>query len=242
VGAVTIAPFPAALPLFGNGQDVSRLYDDLNQVITYINTIKYSSSIPLGVLFAANNLSDLTNTATARINLGLGTAATQSTTAFDAAGAAASVQSLSLQKSQNLNDLPNKATARTNLGLGSAATASTTAFDPAGAANGRAAKGINADITALQALSVTRRTTSFTISSTGGFNTINAGSTSGSQTIAYPPSAAAGPLTVVKVDSSYNAVILTDGTNEIFRMTSPAVGGFCQSAIVFSDGATTRVR
>jgi hypothetical protein len=44
-----------------------------------------------GSLLAANNLSDVVSAAAARANLGLGTAATQNSTAFDAAGAAAAV-------------------------------------------------------------------------------------------------------------------------------------------------------
>lgn len=64
-------------------------------------------------LLASNNLSDLTSPATARLNLGLGTAATQNIATF-------------LQTANNLSDLASASTARTNLGLGNAAVANTT--------------------------------------------------------------------------------------------------------------------
>jgi hypothetical protein len=62
----------------------------------------------IGALAEANNLSDLVSASTARTNLGLGSAATQSTSAF-------------LQPGNNLSDVASAATARTNLGLGTAA-------------------------------------------------------------------------------------------------------------------------
>lgn len=74
-----------------------------------------------GAAQKASNLSDLSSTATARTNLGLGSAATQASTAFDAAGAATTAQSAAIaasaQRASNLSDLANVGTARTNLAL-----------------------------------------------------------------------------------------------------------------------------
>lgn len=235
-----IIQFPTQLPLVSAPQDVAKLTDLLNQLIRYINTITYGDNIGTQALLKANNLGDLDNVTIARTNLGLGSAATMSSTAFDAAGAAAAAQAASLQKTQNLADLANAATARTNLGLGSAATMSSTAFDPAGAAASRAAAGVNGDITALTALSVlTNLTTSRNVVAGNSLLEVNAAG--GAVTITYLPATSAGRVVIVKTDATYNPVNISNGSSVVYSLIAPAVNGYCQSAVAYTNGSALRV-
>ena len=70
----------------------------------------------------SENLSDLDSAATARTNLGLGSAAEQESSAFLSQDGG---DARYLNEASNLSDLPNAGTARTNLGLGTAATRDT---------------------------------------------------------------------------------------------------------------------
>ena len=74
-------------------------------------------------LLESNNLSDLTNAANARNNIGLGTAATVNTGTGSSNVPTTGQSDLRyLQESLNLSDLSSLSTARTNLGLGTSAT------------------------------------------------------------------------------------------------------------------------
>ena len=74
------------------GLDLTNSRFKIGDGSTAWNSLAYVTSVDATALKIANNLSDLNNIATARTNLGLGTAATQSSSSFDTAGAASTVQ------------------------------------------------------------------------------------------------------------------------------------------------------
>ena len=236
MSVVQFPSFPTRLPSLDAPQDVGLYTDQINQIIRYINTIVYGNNVPASVLLKANNLSDVDSPAASRINLGLASAATMSSTAFDAGGAAAAVLATSLQKTSNLSDLTNKATARTNLQLGSASTHAASDFDPAGAAASRAAAGVNGDITALTALLVrTISTGNYKVRTGDQYLVVLA--TTAAKTISYTSTATSGQIRVLKGDASYNPVNISDGTTGplLFSLVAPASNGYCQGVTVLKS-------
>ena len=108
---------PHQLPTPGgdNGTWGYVLNDFLSQSLNADGSLNTTAVGSAGALLASNNLSDVVSPSSARTALGLGSAATVSTSAFDAAGAASAVQSASLQKTANLSDVADPGTSRQNL-------------------------------------------------------------------------------------------------------------------------------
>jgi hypothetical protein len=108
---------PHQLPTPGgdNGTWGYVLNDFLSQSLNADGSLNTTAVGSAGALLASNNLSEVVSPSSARTNLGLGSAATVSTSAFDAAGAASAVQSASLQKTANLSDVADPGTSRQNL-------------------------------------------------------------------------------------------------------------------------------
>jgi hypothetical protein len=118
---VIAADHPPAANWSNNGHKITSLANGASAQDAAAFGQVPTSAGSIGGLLAASNLSDLANAGTARASLGLGSAATQPSSAFDAAGAASAVLALAALRANNLSDLASAPTARTNLGLGGAA-------------------------------------------------------------------------------------------------------------------------
>jgi hypothetical protein len=100
----------------GNALLAGSLYYNTTvpEMRVYTGTTWVSAYVPGSTFLAkANNLSDLTNTSTARTNLGVTATGSDTTYAY---------------RANNLSDLASASTARTNLGLGTAATTASTDY------------------------------------------------------------------------------------------------------------------
>lgn len=125
------------------GANVTVAYDEATKKTTISSTGGGGGGEGGGTgdMLAANNLSELTNKATARSNLGLGSAATSAASAFATAAQGVKANS-ALQSASNLSDLTDSAAARSALGLTEIAVTAPSAF-------ATAAQGAKAD-TAVQ--------------------------------------------------------------------------------------------
>ena len=200
-----------------------------------------------GDMLAANNLSELTATAsTARGNI-----------SAETAGAAAAAQAAAIAASQPLDtDLTaiaalttttygrslltgaDAATTRTTLGLGTAATTASTAYEVAGAAAAAQAAAIaasqplDADLTSIAALTTTTYGRSLLTGADAPTtrNTLGLGSAATTASTAYDPSGAAALAIAVSQPVNTN---LTD----ISALTTTTYG---RSLLTGADAATTR--
>ena len=215
-----------------------------------------------GDLLAANNLSELTATAaTARTNLGLGSAATTASTAYDAAGAATAAQAAAIAASQPLDaDLTaiaalttttygrslltgaDATTTRTTLGLGTAATTASTAYEVAGAAAAAQAAAIaasqplDADLTSIAALTTTAYGRSLLTGADAATTrtTLGLGSAATTASTAYD---AAGAATAAQAAAIAASQPLDSDLTAIAALTTTAYG---RSLLTGADALTTR--
>ena len=214
-------------------------------------------------LLPASNLSDVTDPAASRTNLGLGTAATQAATAFDAAGAAGTAQAFAVQRAnhtgtQSADTLTDGATVkaflateRTKLsGIAAGATVgllpASNLSDVASASTARTNLGLGTAATQAStafatAASAAVLTLTPTATKTGAYTAapqdlVLTDATSGAFTVTLPAAPADATLIAVKkLDASVNTVTVTCGGSDTY-----AVGGTTNALTVQGHAVTVR--
>lgn len=137
-----------------------------------------------GDMLGSNNLSELTSLPTARTNLGLGSAATQSSAAFDAAGLAAAALAASQPLDADLTAIAALTTTATGRSLLAAADA-TAIRVIAGAVIGTDVQAYDADLAAIAALTTTATGRSLLAASDATAIRVIAGAVIGTNVQAY---------------------------------------------------------
>jgi hypothetical protein len=201
---------------------------------------------------AGRALIDDADAAAQRTTLGLGSAATQASTAFDATGAAATAQSAAIaascQRASNLSDVASASTARTNLGLGTLATAnypSLTTAEAFATATTSVSAATYADITGC---SITLAAGTWLILAYANFSSVNAAAmlhlaiTDNANAVVAEGSQgvpASGTTNVAQLGNVGLSAIVSPGASTTYKLRGARGNTTLTGTVVVMDGAGT---